>query len=131
MYLGFQKRISPKLGFFGAVLAFGRGILSHYRSAGMASAPGAQPAHLSQPGRSKDMFAGWSGLLVLGISPDIRRLLKSLVNLLHKGYLDCLNTHQPLTVSLSEAIKRQGRRHKSGYQKTIYSSFDAGQQGAS
>ena len=32
MYLGFQKRISPKLGFFGAVLAFGRGILFHYRS---------------------------------------------------------------------------------------------------
>ena len=70
MYLGFQKRISPKLGFFGAVLAFGRGILSHYRSAGMASAPGAQPAHLSQPGSFKDMFAGWSGLLVPGISPD-------------------------------------------------------------
>ena len=36
----------------------------------MASALGAQPTHLPQPGSAADMFAGWSGLLVPGISPD-------------------------------------------------------------
>jgi hypothetical protein len=40
------------------------------------------------------------------------------------------STHQPLVIRQGEAVQRQGRRHKSGYQKTVYnpkySSLDSG-----